>query len=170
MLSYYNVRYVVLYPDYLHGSFQENFRRLSDFFGQPIAKERGMYLFQVNNVPVLESLVFPGHGMFPLQINADGTMLRQASIDGDIRVLNVNEYEKLQLRFQGRSNSLPEKIRVQIFVNDELATTTSIGDWTEVITPPVAIKSGENIIRFRMPDITDWTVGVQMRNISVDLL
>jgi len=172
MLSYYNVRYVALYHDYKHGRFRENKRRLSKFFGEPIAKEQGIYLFKVDGPSILESVVFPGRGMFPLHVKPDGTLLRKASRDADIRVLNVKQHQKLQLRFQGQSSILPEKIRVQIFVNDELITTVNVGDWVDVATPAVAIKLGENTIRLRMPDIEpkDWWVSIYMRNIKIDWL
>lgn len=172
ILSYYHVRYVALYHDYRHGSFHKNKRRLTKLFGQPIAEERGIYLFKVDDLPELKSVVFPGRGMFPLRVEADGTLCRQASRDTDIRVLNLDQYQKLRFRFQGQSGLPPEDIHIQIFVNDELITTASIGvDWVEVVTPFVPIQPGENIIRLRMPDVEeeDWWVSIFMRNITIDL-
>ncbi len=170
MLSYYNVRYVALYHDYRHGWFHENQERLSKLFGQPIAKESGIYLFKVKPSPILESVVFPGRGMFPLRTNADGTLLRQASKDTDIWILNLNQYQKLRFQFEGQSTILPEEVHLQIFVNDELVKTVPVGDWTEITTPLVNIIPGENIVTLRVPDIEDWWVGIYMRNINVELL
>jgi hypothetical protein len=170
LLSYYNVRYVTLYYDYWYGSARENPKRLVELFGQPIAQEPGLYLFKVEPTPVSESLVFPGHRMFPLKFQANGILMRQAGQDGDIWIVNVDRHQKVQLRFRGRSTILPKEVRVQIFVNNQLITTVQIGDWVKVSIPPVAIQPGENTIRLHMPDIKDWYSGIYMRRIKVDLL
>jgi hypothetical protein len=171
ILSYYHVRYVALYHDYRHGRFHENKRRLMQLFGQPLPEERGIYLFKVDSPPVSESVAFPGWGMFPIHIKPNGILLRQASKDSDIRVLNLDQHQTLRFRFQGQSAFAPEEFRIQIFVNNKLITTANIGDWVDVVTPPVPIHPGENIIRLRMPDVDeeDWWVSMFMRNIKIDL-
>jgi hypothetical protein len=170
ILSYYKVRYVTLYHDYWYGSFSENLSRMKILFGEPVAQAPGVYLFQVKPTPVVESLVFPGHRMYPAKVQANDIPIRQASQDGDIRIVNVNQYRQVRLQFESKSTMLPQKVRVQIFINDQMITTVQIGDWVEVFTPPVAIRPGENTIRLHLPDIVDWYSGIYLRRIRVELL
>jgi len=168
-LSFYNVRYIALYHDYPYGHPGERLRRLRKLLGEPVDRQLGIYLFKVEQTPITESLIFPGLGMFPLQFNEDGDSIRQPARDADIKVLNVDHYQKVRLRFQGKSYQLPEE-QVEIYVNDILITTAAVGDWTEVIMPAVAIKPGENTIRLRTLDNGHWKYGIQMRDIEVELL
>jgi hypothetical protein len=106
--------------------------------------------------------------MFPLQFDEDGDSIRQTARDADIKVLNVDHYQKVQLRFQGKSFQLPEE-QVELYVNGTFVTTATVGDWTEVVMPAVAIKPGENTIRLRTLDNGHWKYGIRMRNIEVEL-
>ena len=169
MLSFYNVRYVALYYDYWYGNYEENRNRLQRLFGKPVSEEHGICLFKVDQTPLSENLVFPGFGISPLEFRADGSILRKTARSADFKLLNVAQAQKVQIRFQGQSSFLPKEERVQIVVNETLATTATIGDWTDVTIPPVAIGPGENTIKFRMLDTNseNWKHGMTLRNLEV---
>jgi hypothetical protein len=170
LLSYYNVKYIALYYDYWHGDFQENRRRLQELFEDPVRKEQGIVWFKVEQVPVSESLIFPGFGMFPLRFREGEVPARQAARNADIKIINLNNYKELRIQFEGRSYNLPEE-QVEIYVNDTLVSTETIGeDWTEVTLPSVAIKPEENTIHFRTLENGDRKYGIRLRNVKVDLL
>jgi hypothetical protein len=172
LLSFYNVRYVALYNDFWYGDYQGNWNRLREVFGDPIDKQKGIALFKVDNTTLSANLVFPGFGLSPPQLAKDGIPIRQAARSADIKLLNVNQSQKVQIRFQGQSYDAPKEDQVQIFVNDTLVTTATIGDWTEVTIPPVAIEPGENTIKFRMPgtNYDNWKYGFFLRNVEIELL
>lgn len=169
ILFFYNVRYIALYHDYPYGNFEENLERLRRLLGKEVSTQYGIYFLKVPQIPLSESLIFPGLGMFPLQFDKNGDSVRQTAREADIKVLNVDHYQKVRLRFQGKSSVLPEE-QVEIYINGTLITTAIVRDWTDVIMPAVAITPGENTIRLRTLDNGHWKYGIQMRNIEVELL
>jgi hypothetical protein len=160
---------VTLYVDYWYGNYGENRARLQALLGDPVGEEHGLCLFKVERTPTAKNIVFPGFGMFPLEFGKDGVAIRRATRSADIKLLNVTQAQNVQLRFQGRSYLFPKEERVQIFVNNTLVTTETIGNWTEISIPPVAIVPGENTIKFRMiSQVSDnWKQGMFLRNIKV---
>lgn len=167
LLSYYDVRYVALYNDYWHGSYQENLSRLKKMFGEPTAEHPGIHWFKVAKVPVTKSLVFPGFGMFPLNYKED-IPVRQAAIRADIKVLNIEQYVQAQIRFEGQAHHLPEE-QVEISVNGDIVTTVIVGDWTEVNIPAIPLKPGDNTIRLRTNN-GHRKYGIRIRNMTMELL
>jgi hypothetical protein len=174
LLAHYNVRYVALYNDYAHGEFRSNTERLSELFGPPIGidQHQGICLFQVDTPSSAESVIFPGHGMFPLYLSPEGKQIRQASRDADIHILNLDRVQQVHILFEGKRDvQTNQDLRVQIFVNDEFITTVTIGaEWQQVTLPPLPLQAGENSIRFFMPDIPvdEWWRSMYMRNIHID--
>jgi hypothetical protein len=168
ILSYYNVRYVALYSDYWHGDFQENRRRLQELFGEPLGEEFGIVLFKVAPPSTGGSVVFPGFGMFPLRFSEDDLPVRQTAYDADIQVLNLDHSQKMRIRFEGKSYALPKE-QVEIYVNGKLITKVTVGDWTEISIPAVAIAPGENTIRLRTLGNGDRKYGIRIRNVTVEL-
>ena len=75
----------------------------------------------------------------------------------------------IQFSFQGRSPSQTE-LQVQILVNDRLIDTVYFGEaWQNIQIASVEIQPGENVIRFRMPDIapSDRTASLAMKNLHL---
>jgi hypothetical protein len=171
ILSCYHVRYVTLYADYWFGNYQENRVRLQQLFGEPVWEQGGVSVFKVEQTPITENFVFPGFGMYALTFGEQGVAVRRTTRSADIKLLNVTQAQNVQLRFQGHSYLFPKEERVQIFVNNTLVTTETIGNWTEISIPPVAIVPGENTIKFRMISQTsdNWKHGMFLRNIEVTM-
>lgn len=169
MLSFYNVRYVTLYSDYWYGkSYEENRARLQRIFGEPVSEENGMCLFKVKPVQASTNIAFPGLGMFPLMYE-DDVAVRHITRSADMKILNVNQAQNVQMQFQARSDLFPKEERVQILVNDSLIMTAAVNDWTPVTIPAAALAPGENTIEFHM--ITEhsenWKQGMFLRNLEV---
>ncbi len=167
LLSYYDVRYVALYHDYWRGNYQENLSRLKKMFGEPIAEQPGIHWFKIDKVPVTQSLVYPGLGMFPLNYEQDAPA-RQVAIRADIKVLNIEGHAQLSIRFEGKAYHLPQE-EVEISANGTVIATFSVGDWTEVKLPTIPLKPGDNTIRLRTNN-GHRKYGLRMRNITIELL
>lgn len=167
LLSYYNVHYVALYQDYWHGRYPRNFKRLKKLFGKPVAEHPEISWFKVDKTPLTESIIFPGFGLFPLEYDDDMT-IRQTARQADFKVLNMNQYDQMHIRFEGKSYHLPEE-QVEISVNNNIITTVTVKDWTDVDIPAVPLKPGENSIRFRTTN-EDRKYGIRIRNFEVKLL
>ncbi len=168
LLSYYNVRYVALYYDYWRGNYLENFERLKKLFGEVVAEHPGIFWFHVDTVPVTESVVFPGLGMFPFHYE-DTIPIRPTAIQADIKILNIEKHRQVNLRFEGKAYQLPEE-QVEVSVNGLLITTVMVKDWTEVNLPSMPLNPGENTIRIRTLDNGHHKYGIRMRNIEIELV
>lgn len=171
VLAFYNVRYVALYGDFWYGGFGENIERLKTLFGEPVSKEFGIWIFKAPPVPVTQNIIFPGFGMWPPEPNSEGQLIREASRSADIKLINVTGAQTVEMRLQAQSKRFPQAEPVQIFVNDTLAATVTIGDWTDVTIPPMPITAGENTIKFRMTPTAaeEWKMGLRLRNFDVQM-
>ena len=166
ILSFYNVRYISLYPDYWYGDFRNNYLKLQAIFGESVDGEPGLAIFKVAQTDPSHNRIFPGEGMFPLSVSDDEVVVRQTASDADMYILNIENFQKLYLRFEGKGFTLPEE-QVEISVNGRLITTITVRDWTKVVLPEIDLQPGENIIHFRTLDNGDWKYGIQLRKIQI---
>ncbi len=173
ILSWYDVRYVTLYLDYQDGGgFWDNRNQLRILFGEPVAEEYGRSLFRVDPRPLSRNVVFPGFGLSRLHRGDEENSFYRETLESvaDIRVLNHQQRQFLELRCLSKqaASTLTEPVR--ILVNGSVVATFQPGEsWSEIIVPRTKMTADENTISFQMPPYREGsgTGGILLKDIVV---
>jgi len=146
VLSYYNVRYVILHENLLNREQLDYSRSLLDYsLGKlPTEHEKDFLLvYKVDKSPLRSFLVI-GENWYDLQ-NDSGTLKRWMSNDGTIIYYSDNNYNRT-LTFEIQSFT---KIRtMELFVNNDKKYSQQVPPNMSKITMPIFLDKGENIIKF----------------------
>lgn len=160
ILSFLDIRYVMLYSDYWDGGdYAHNRDRLRAVFGPPVGEERGMSLFRVPARAGDRNLAYPGVGLSRLKFDeALGGFYREARQRTEMKVIAQQAPGSLQLRWLVQP--LTAGGTADIYLNAQrMATFPLTEGWNDLRSPRMELQPGENTVTVKFPPVIENTYG-----------
>jgi len=149
-LNRYHIRYVVLHKGVWTAEEDgEALAALRRLLGEPFYDDQRLTAFLVPEVEIergQDSLLALSYGWYQVE-DADDHPARWLKDEGILYVHRLTE-GRYRLRFAAYPFRVPR--HVQVVVNGQVVADFEIKDWQELVTPPFALRKGQNDIVFRV--------------------